>query len=90
MYELTIKTINKVNEKIKEVTGLSNLDALFLSEKELNNLFNNCMLLDSWAGHVSTTGKYQRKQAAVFKSLWKMWPGQIMIIVLKREWPKNI
>lgn len=36
-----------VNEKIKEVTGLSNLDALFLSETEMENLFNNCVLLDS-------------------------------------------
>ena len=36
-----------VNEKIKEVTGLSNLDALFLSEKEVENLFHNCMLLNS-------------------------------------------
>ena len=36
-----------VNEKIKEVTGLSNLDALFLTEKEVENLFHNCMLLNS-------------------------------------------
>ena len=36
-----------VNEKIKEVTGLSNLDALFLSDSEVENLFQNCMLLDS-------------------------------------------
>ena len=35
------------NEKIKEVTGLSNLDALFLSEKEIENLFQNGMLLTS-------------------------------------------
>lgn len=44
---INISRDQAVNEKIKEVTGLSNLDALFLSEKELNNLFNNCMLLDS-------------------------------------------
>lgn len=36
-----------VNEKVKEVTGLTTLDALFLSEKEIENLFHNCMLLDS-------------------------------------------
>ena len=36
-----------VNEKVKEVTGLTNLDALYLSEKEVENLFNSCMLLDS-------------------------------------------
>lgn len=35
-----------VNEKIKEVTGLTNLDALYLSKAEVENLFENCMLLD--------------------------------------------
>lgn len=35
-----------VNEKIKEVTGLTNLDALYLSKAEVQNLFDNCMLLD--------------------------------------------
>lgn len=30
--------------KIKEVTGLSNLDALFLTEKEIQNLFDNTIL----------------------------------------------
>lgn len=44
---INISRDQAINEKIKEVTGLSNLDALFLSEKELHNLFNNCMLLDS-------------------------------------------
>lgn len=34
-----------VNEKIKEVTGLTNLDALYLSKAEVENLFENCMLL---------------------------------------------
>ncbi|OUN20810.1 transposase, partial [Blautia sp. An81] len=27
--------------------GLTTLDALYLSEKEVENLFKNCMLLDS-------------------------------------------
>lgn len=36
-----------VNEKLKELTGLSNLDALYLSEKEVDNFFQNCMLLGS-------------------------------------------
>lgn len=36
-----------VNEKVKELTGLTSLDALYLSEKEVENLFHNCMLLDS-------------------------------------------
>lgn len=35
-----------VNEKIKEVTGLTNLDALYLSKTEVDNLFDNCMLLE--------------------------------------------
>ena len=35
------------NEKIKDVTGLTNLDALFLTTKEINNLFQSCMLIDS-------------------------------------------
>ena len=35
-----------VNEKIKEVTGLTNLDALYLSKAEVDNLFDNCMLLE--------------------------------------------
>lgn len=34
-----------VNEKIKEVTGLTNLDALYLSKAEVENFFENCMLL---------------------------------------------
>lgn len=34
----------KLNEKIKAATGLCNLDALFLSEKEIENLFR-CSLL---------------------------------------------
>lgn len=44
---INISRDQAANEKIKQVTGLSNLDALFLSEEEIKNLFNNCMLLDS-------------------------------------------
>ncbi|MCI9152041.1 MAG: transposase, partial [Lachnospiraceae bacterium] len=44
---INISRDQAVNEKIKNVTGLSNLDALFLSEKEIENLFSSCMLLDS-------------------------------------------
>lgn len=36
-----------VNEKIKKVTGLNNLDALYLTTKEIDNIFNYCMLIDS-------------------------------------------
>lgn len=35
------------NERVKMVSGINNLDALFLSEKEIRNLFDNCMLIDS-------------------------------------------
>lgn len=34
-----------VNEKIKEATALTNLDALYLSKSEVDDLFENCMLL---------------------------------------------
>lgn len=44
---INISRDQAVNEKIKEVTGLTNLDALFLSEKEIKNLFEHCMLLGS-------------------------------------------
>jgi len=44
---INISRDQAVNEKIKELTGLTNLDALFLSEKEIENLFRNCMLIDS-------------------------------------------
>ena len=44
---INISRNQAVNEKVREVTGLTNLDALFLSEKEIENLFHNCILLDS-------------------------------------------
>ena len=44
---INISRNQAVNEKVKEVTGLTTLDALFLSEKEVGNLFHNSMLLDS-------------------------------------------
>ena len=44
---INISKNQAVNEKVKEVTGLTNLDALYLSEKKVENLFHNCMLLDS-------------------------------------------
>ncbi len=42
---INISRNQAVNEKMKELTGLSNLDALFLSEKEVDDFFRNCMLL---------------------------------------------
>lgn len=44
---INISRNQAVNEKVKEVTGLTNLDALYLSEREVENLFHNCMLLES-------------------------------------------
>ena len=44
---INISRNQTVNEKVKKATGLTNLDALFLTEKEINNLFQNCILLDS-------------------------------------------
>ena len=44
---INISRNQAVNEKVKEVTGLTNLDALYLSEKEVENLFHNCILIDS-------------------------------------------
>lgn len=44
---INISRNQAVNEKVKELTGLANLDALYLSEKEVNNLFKNRILLDS-------------------------------------------
>ncbi len=36
-----------VNEKIKDVTGITVLDALYLTKQELDNLFDSTMLIDS-------------------------------------------
>lgn len=44
---INISRNQTVNEKVKKATGLTNLDALFLTEKEISNLFQNCILLDS-------------------------------------------
>lgn len=34
-----------LNEKIKNITGLSNLDALYLTDAEIKNIFDNCTLI---------------------------------------------
>lgn len=44
---INISRNQAVNETVKELTGLANLDALYLSEKEVDSLFKNCILLDS-------------------------------------------
>ena len=44
---INISRNQTVNEKVKKLTGLTTLDALYLSGKEVENFFQNCMLLDS-------------------------------------------
>ncbi len=44
---INISRNQAVNEKIKKLTGLTNLDALYLTKTEIENLFKNCMLIDS-------------------------------------------
>ena len=45
---INISQNQSVNEKIKNLTGLTNLDALYLTEKEIANIFEFAMLIDSW------------------------------------------
>jgi len=40
---INISQNQEVNSKIKELTGLSNLDALYLTEKEIDKMFKNCL-----------------------------------------------
>lgn len=40
---INISQNKTVNEKLKQLTGLSNLDALYLTEKEIGNFFKNCL-----------------------------------------------
>lgn len=44
---INISRNQAVNEKVKKLTGLTTLDALYLSQKEVESFFQNCMLLDS-------------------------------------------
>ena len=44
---INISSNQKVNTKIKQVTGKTNLDALFLTKKEIDNLFTKTILIDS-------------------------------------------
>ena len=43
---INISQNQSVNEKIKNLTGLTNLDALYLTEKEIENIFEFTMLID--------------------------------------------
>ena len=44
---INISQNQRVNEKIKKLIGLTNLDALYLTEKEIENIFEFTMLIDS-------------------------------------------
>ena len=44
---INISQNQAVNEEIKAVTELTNLDALYLTKTEVDVLFENCMLIDS-------------------------------------------
>lgn len=43
---INISRDQAANEKVKRETGLSNLDALYLTKDEVDNFFKNCMLID--------------------------------------------
>ena len=45
---INISQNQSVNEKIKNLIGLTNLDALYLTEKEIENIFEFTMLIDNW------------------------------------------
>ena len=44
---INISRNQSVNEKVKKLVGFSNLDALYLTKAEVDNFFQNCMLLDT-------------------------------------------
>ena len=44
---INISQNQSVHEKIKKIIGLTNLDALYLTEKEIENIFEFTMLIDS-------------------------------------------
>lgn len=44
---INISQNQSVNEKVKTLTGLTNLDALYLTEKEIENIFNYSLLINA-------------------------------------------
>ena len=44
---INISQNQRVNEKIKKLIGLTNLDALYLTEKQIENIFEFTMLIDN-------------------------------------------
>ena len=45
-FYINISRNQTINEKVKKLTGMTTLDALYLSKTEIENLFKNCMLID--------------------------------------------
>ena len=43
---INISQNQSVHEKIKKIIGLTNLDALYLTEKEIENIFEFTMLIE--------------------------------------------
>ena len=54
---INISRDQAINEKVKKPVGFSNLDALYLNKAEVDNFFQNCMLLDTWS-----TGFREKRQ----------------------------
>ena len=44
---INISRNQSVNEMVKKLVGFSSLDALYLTQTEIDNFFQNCMLLDT-------------------------------------------
>ncbi|MBQ3867549.1 MAG: transposase, partial [Clostridia bacterium] len=44
---INISSNRQFNETIKKLTGLMNLDALVLTKREVDNLFDNSMIIPS-------------------------------------------
>ena len=44
---ITISRNQAINEKVKKLVDFSNLDVLYLTRTEVDNFFQNCILLDT-------------------------------------------
>ena len=44
---INISRNQSVNEMVKKLVGFSSLGALYLTQAEIDNFFQNCMLLDT-------------------------------------------
>ena len=44
---INISRNQAINEKVKKLVDFSNLDVLYLTRTEVDNFFQNCILLDT-------------------------------------------